>query len=73
MLPADLYRVGRARFLRAVLARPAIYLSPQFKPTHEAAARANMKLAFAELLPPRAARLRAALHGRRAVSIELEM
>jgi predicted metal-dependent HD superfamily phosphohydrolase len=50
-IPADLYRVGRARFLRAVLARSAIYLSAHFKATHEATARANMQRALAELEP----------------------
>ncbi len=52
VLPADLYRRGRAQFLRAVLAKPNIYLSPLFEARLEARARDNLARALQALEEP---------------------
>ena len=48
-LPRELYRNGRAHFLRSLLAKPAIYLSNFFEAELEQRARRNLKTALAEL------------------------
>lgn len=48
-VPADLYRAGRARFLRHLLERPRIYLSDGFFAEREAIARANLRSAIEDL------------------------
>ena len=41
-VPDALWREGRKKVLQGFLDRPAIYMSPQFRASHEAAARANL-------------------------------
>jgi predicted metal-dependent HD superfamily phosphohydrolase len=41
-VPDALWREGRRKVLQGFLDRPAIYASPQFCASHEAAARANL-------------------------------
>ena len=48
-VPADLYRAGRAQFLRSVLAKPHIYLSEAFAERYEARARENLTRALAAI------------------------
>lgn len=48
-VPEGLYRSGRAKVLRAFLARPAIFKTPLFHERFEAPARANLERAIAEL------------------------
>lgn len=43
VVPGFLYRAGRKRFLKALLARPRIYLSDWFHERCDAAARANLR------------------------------
>jgi predicted metal-dependent HD superfamily phosphohydrolase len=53
-LPADVYQAGRAHFLRALLAKPAIYLSAHFHAQLEHSARANLAKALRDLEYPSA-------------------
>ena len=48
-VPEGLYRSGRAKVLRAFLARPAIFETPRFHDRFEASARVNLERALAEL------------------------
>ncbi|MET0386143.1 MAG: hypothetical protein ABW321_09310 [Polyangiales bacterium] len=48
-VPPELYRVGRAQFLQAVLTKPNIYLSPWFQARFELRARENLAAALREL------------------------
>jgi predicted metal-dependent HD superfamily phosphohydrolase len=41
-VPDALWREGRKKVLQGFLDRPAIYASPEFRASHEAAARANL-------------------------------
>ncbi len=45
------FRAGRRAFLERQLARPRIFLLPEFRATFEAAARANIRRELDELLP----------------------
>jgi predicted metal-dependent HD superfamily phosphohydrolase len=49
LVPPELYRTGRAAFLRKLLARPVIYLSPFFRAEREQAARTNVGRALERL------------------------
>ena len=42
-VPADAYRAGRERFVRGLLAREVIYLSPHFRERFEQSARSNLQ------------------------------
>ena len=48
-VPEGLYRSGRAKLLRAFLARPAIFQTPLFRERFEAQARENLSRTIAEL------------------------
>jgi len=49
-VPDALWREGRRKVLQGFLDRPAIYASPQFRASHEAAARANLMRSLERLL-----------------------
>jgi predicted metal-dependent HD superfamily phosphohydrolase len=49
LVPPELYRTGRAAFLRKLLSRPVIYLSPFFHSELEQAARTNVGRALDRL------------------------
>ena len=49
-VPDALWREGRRKILQGFLDRPAIYASPQFRASHEAAARANLMRSLERLL-----------------------
>jgi predicted metal-dependent HD superfamily phosphohydrolase len=49
-VPDALWREGRRKVLQSFLDRPAIYASPQFHASHEAAARANLTRSLERLL-----------------------
>lgn len=49
-VPEPEYRVGRARVLSGLLARPRIYLTGQYHDRYEAAARANLRRALDRLV-----------------------
>jgi predicted metal-dependent HD superfamily phosphohydrolase len=49
-VPDALWREGRRKVLQGFLDRPAIYASPQFRASHEAAARANLTRSLERLL-----------------------
>jgi predicted metal-dependent HD superfamily phosphohydrolase len=51
-VPDALWREGRRKVLRGFLDRTAIYMSPQFHASHEAAARANLKRSLERLAHP---------------------
>jgi predicted metal-dependent HD superfamily phosphohydrolase len=51
-VPDALWREGRGKVLQAFLERPAIYASPQFQASHEAAARANLTRSLERLARP---------------------
>jgi predicted metal-dependent HD superfamily phosphohydrolase len=51
-VPDPLWRDGRRRVLQGFLDRPAIYASPQFRASHEAAARANLTRSLERLAQP---------------------
>jgi predicted metal-dependent HD superfamily phosphohydrolase len=51
-VPDALWRDGRRKVLQSFLDRPAIYMSPQFQASHEAAARANLARSLERLLAP---------------------
>jgi predicted metal-dependent HD superfamily phosphohydrolase len=48
-LPRVIYRIGRARILKGLLRRHAVYLSEAFRDRYEDAARANLKASLASL------------------------
>jgi predicted metal-dependent HD superfamily phosphohydrolase len=48
-VPEQQWLAGRSQVLRNFLARPFIYASPQFRDSHEAAARSNLKRSLALL------------------------
>lgn len=52
-LPAELFRAGRAQFLKSLLAKPHIYLSEWFADRLEAKARANLARALSALTSAR--------------------
>ena len=49
-VPDALWREGRRKVLQGFLDRPAIYMSPQFRASHEAAARVNLTRSLERLL-----------------------
>src|SRR4051794_21640100 len=49
-VPDALWREGRRKVLQGFLDRPAIYMSPQFRTSHEAAARTNLARSLERLL-----------------------
>ena len=49
-VPDALWREGRRKVLQGFLDRPVIYMSPQFRASHEAAARANLTRSLERLL-----------------------
>ena len=49
-VPDALWREGRRKVLQGFLDRPAIYASPQFRASHEAAAHANLMRSLERLL-----------------------
>jgi predicted metal-dependent HD superfamily phosphohydrolase len=49
-VPDALWREGRRKVLQGFLDRPTIYASPQFRASHEAAARANLTCSLERLL-----------------------
>jgi predicted metal-dependent HD superfamily phosphohydrolase len=51
-VPDALWREGRRKVLQGFLDRPAIYMSPQFHASHEAAARANLTRSLERLAHP---------------------
>jgi predicted metal-dependent HD superfamily phosphohydrolase len=51
-VPDALWREGRRKVLQGFLDRPAIYMSPQFRASHEAAARANLTRSLERLARP---------------------
>jgi len=51
-VPDALWRDGRRKVLQSFLERPAIYASPQFRASHEAAARANLTRSLERLARP---------------------
>ena len=51
-VPEVLWIEGRRKVLASLAARPAIYSSPQFQASHEAAARRNLARSLAKLEPP---------------------
>jgi predicted metal-dependent HD superfamily phosphohydrolase len=51
-VPDALWREGRRKVLQGFLDRPAIYASPQFRASHEAAARANLTRSLERLALP---------------------
>jgi len=51
-VPEALWREGRRKVLQGFLDRPAIYASPRFRTSHEAAARANLTRSLERLAPP---------------------
>jgi predicted metal-dependent HD superfamily phosphohydrolase len=51
-VPDPLWREGRRKVLQSFLDRPAIYMSPQFRASHEAAARANLTRSLESLARP---------------------
>ena len=51
-VPEALWREGRRKVLQGFLDRPAIYTSPQFRASHEAAARANLTRSLERLAHP---------------------
>jgi predicted metal-dependent HD superfamily phosphohydrolase len=50
-VPDALWREGRKKVLQGFLDRPAIYVSPEFRASHEAAARANLTRSLERLAP----------------------
>jgi predicted metal-dependent HD superfamily phosphohydrolase len=48
-VPDALWTAGRRQVLAGFLARPTIYATPQFRASHEAAARRNLAEAIARL------------------------
>jgi predicted metal-dependent HD superfamily phosphohydrolase len=51
-VPDALWREGRRKVLQGFLDRPAIYMSPRFRASHEAAARANLMRSLERLAHP---------------------
>jgi predicted metal-dependent HD superfamily phosphohydrolase len=51
-VPEALWREGRRKVLQGFLGRPAIYMSPQFRASHEAPARANLTRSLERLAHP---------------------
>jgi predicted metal-dependent HD superfamily phosphohydrolase len=51
-VPDALWREGRKKVLQGFVDRPAIYMSPQFLASHEAAARANLTRSLERLAHP---------------------
>jgi predicted metal-dependent HD superfamily phosphohydrolase len=51
-VPEALWREGRWKVLQGFLDRPAIYASPRFRASHEAAARANLTRSLERLAHP---------------------
>jgi predicted metal-dependent HD superfamily phosphohydrolase len=51
-VPDALWREGRRKVLQGFLDRPAIYMSPQFRARHEAAARSNLTRSLERLAHP---------------------
>jgi len=51
-VPDALWREGRKKVLQGFLHRPAIYASPEFRASHEAAARANLTRSLERLALP---------------------
>ena len=48
-VPDEAWIAGRSKVLRKLLARPFIYATPQFRLSHEAAARSNLRRSVARL------------------------
>src|SRR5262249_34922147 len=48
-VPQSLWIVGRMKVLESFLERPAIFMSPQFRTSHEAAARRNLTQSLTRL------------------------